>query len=292
MQRQARITAVILAASSYCSALAGVSVTTSYEYADISGYRTYDAMGFIWGSEPTSRSVPRISLHGKAHKLIEIGASYAFIGDLKGSGEAPTASIFPPPSPLAVVTPTLQVGVSYHHMIFPGSLTISEDTMVSWCYDIAASLKYYGVPLVFFLNGHWGNKTALALATRKIRNELGIKTISISYWDLYPDEHRNLVEDGEIPDHAAEFETSLGLALREDLVKKDWTRDPDAYSLTRKKMDLFLTADDQNPVFGSSKDGLLFGNPSKATREKGEKMIEVISDSIVSFLNDLLETYL
>jgi len=194
--------------------------------------------------------------------------------------------------PLAVVTPTLQVGVSYHHMIFPGSLTISEDTMVSWCYDIAGSLKYYGVPLVFFLNGHWGNKTALALATRKIRNELGIKTISISYWDLYPDEHRNLVEDGEIPDHAAEFETSLGLALREDLVKKNWTRDPDAYSLTRKKMDLFLTADDQNPVFGSSKDGLLFGNPSKATREKGEKMIEVISDSIVSFLNDLLETYL
>jgi creatinine amidohydrolase len=193
--------------------------------------------------------------------------------------------------PLAVVTPTLQVGVSYHHLIFPGSLTISEDTMVSWCYDIAASLKHHGVPLIFFLDGHWGNKTAMALATRKIRNGLNIKTISLCYWDLYPDEHRNLVEDGEIPDHAAEFETSLALAYREDLVKKDWKRPPGSYGLDRRTMELFLTADDQNPVFGHSKDGLMLGDPSKATREKGEKMFEVISDSVAKFLNDLLAAY-
>ncbi|MFQ5914000.1 MAG: creatininase family protein, partial [Nitrospinota bacterium] len=180
--------------------------------------------------------------------------------------------------PLAVVTPTMEVGVSYHHLLFPGSLTISEDTLVSWCHDMASSLKHHGIKLVFFLNGHWGNKTGLALATRKIRSEVDIKTIAISYWDLYPDEHRNIVEDGEIPDHAAEFETSLTMALREDLVKKDWKRDPKAYALDRKKTDLFLIADDQFPIFGSSKDGLIIGDPAKATRAKGEKMIEVISD--------------
>lgn len=194
--------------------------------------------------------------------------------------------------PLAIVTPTMQVGVSYHHLIFPGSLTISEDTLVSWCHDMASSLKHHGIPLVFFLNGHWGNKTALALATRKIRSELGIKTIAISYWDLYPQEHRNIVEDGEIPDHAAEFETSLTLALREELVRKDWRRDPQAYPLDRRKTDLFLIADDQFPIFGSSKDGLIIGNPAKATRPKGEKMIEVISEEVARFLQDLLATYL
>lgn len=193
--------------------------------------------------------------------------------------------------PLAVVTPTLEVGVSYHHLLFPGSLTISEDTLVSWCHDMAASLKHHGIKFVFFLNGHWGNKTALALATRKIRSELGIKAIAISYWDLYPDEHRNIVEDGEIPDHAAEFETSLTLALRQSLVKKDWRRDPHAYTLDRKKTELFLIADDQFPIFGSSKDGLIIGNPAKATRAKGKKMIEVISDEVAKFLKDLLATY-
>jgi len=106
MQRQTRITAVILVALSYYSAVAGVSVTASYEYADISGFRTYNALGFTWGSETTSRSVPRISLHGKLHQFIEIGASYAFIGNLKGSGVVSTGSrIFPPPGQLTVLFP-------------------------------------------------------------------------------------------------------------------------------------------------------------------------------------------
>ena len=85
--------------------MAGVSVTTSYEYASISGYRTYNAMGFISGSETTSRSVPRVSLHGELREFIEIGASYAFIGDLRASGLAPSNNIFPPLGPLAVNTP-------------------------------------------------------------------------------------------------------------------------------------------------------------------------------------------
>jgi creatinine amidohydrolase len=194
--------------------------------------------------------------------------------------------------PSAVVTPTMQVGVSYHHMLFPGSLTISEDTLVNWCYDIASSLKQYNLKLVFFLNGHWGNKTALALTTRKIRCSLDIKSISISYWDLYPAEYRYLVEDGRIPDHAGEFETSLTLALREELVRKDWRRDPQAYTMDPKKHQLFLTADDQFPIFGATKDGITFGNPVKATRVKGEKMIDLISDEVAKFLNDLLSTYI
>ncbi len=193
--------------------------------------------------------------------------------------------------PLAVVTPTMEVGVSHHHLIFPGSLTISEETLVGWCRDMAASLKHHGSELVFFLNGHWGNKTALALATRKIRSELDVKAIALCYWDLYPDEHRDIVEDGSIPDHAAEFETSLTLALREDLVQKGWRRDPDAYTEDPRMEALFRTADDLGGIFRTSKDGLIIGNPAKATRAKGEKMIEIISDEVAKFLNDLLETY-
>ncbi len=193
--------------------------------------------------------------------------------------------------PLAVVTPAMEVGVSHHHLLFPGSLTISEETLVAWCQDMAWSLKHNGIELVFFLNGHWGNKTSLALATRKIRTELDIKTIALCYWDLFPDEHRGIVEDGSIPDHAAEFETSLTLAFREGLVKKGWKRAPDAYTEDPKMEALFRTADDLGGIFRTSKDGLIIGDPAKATKEKGEKIIDVVSNEIVKFLRDLLETY-
>ena len=97
---------VILVVSSHYSAVAAVSVTTSYEYADISGFRTYNALNFTWGSETTSQDVPRISLHGKLHEFVELGASYAFIGHLKGSGVVPTgSSIFPPAGQLAILFP-------------------------------------------------------------------------------------------------------------------------------------------------------------------------------------------
>jgi len=193
--------------------------------------------------------------------------------------------------PKAVVTPTMQVGISHHHMVYPGSLTLSEETLMSWCYDIAKSLKHHGISFIFFLSGHWGNNATLAIATRKIREELDIKAIMLGYWELYPDEHRDIVEDGEIPDHGAEFETSLTLAVREDLVKKGWKRPPDSFVVDRRMWELFIKADDQNPLFGRSKDGLEYGNPLLATREKGEKMFEIISDEVAKFINDLLEAY-
>lgn len=193
--------------------------------------------------------------------------------------------------PKAIVTPTLQVGISYHHLLFSGSLTISEDTMIRWCHDIAESLKHHGIDFVFFLSGHWGNAAALKIATREIREKLNIKTITLGYWEVYPDEHRDIVEDGEIPDHGCEFETSLMMAVREELVKKNWRRPPDAYGLEKKMAYLFAAADEQNPIFGHSKDGLIFGNPEKATREKGEKMFDVISDEVAKFVNKLLAAY-
>jgi creatinine amidohydrolase/Fe(II)-dependent formamide hydrolase-like protein len=79
--------------------------------------------------------------------------------------------------------------------------------------------------------------------------------------------------------------------LREDLVKKGYDRPPDSFDLDKKMLLLFAAADEQNPIFGHSKDGLIIGNPFLATREKGEKMFEVISDEVAKFINDLLAAY-
>jgi creatinine amidohydrolase len=193
--------------------------------------------------------------------------------------------------PKALVAPYLPVGVSFHHMRFAGSLSIRENTLIEYAYDMAASFKHYGLDFVFFVNGHWGNKTPLAHATARIRRELGVRAMYLSYWDLYPKDKTNLIEDGEIPDHAGEFETAEIMHLRPDLVKKDWKRDPNAFTLDKRMYELLLTADDQFPLFGQTKDGIFYGNPAHATAEKGEKIIEYVSDEMVKFLDELLKTY-
>ena len=194
--------------------------------------------------------------------------------------------------PRAIVAPLLPVGVSFHHMRFPGSLTIRESTLIEYAIDMAYSFKHYGVDFVAFINGHWGNKTPLAHATAKIRRELGIKSLYISYWDVYPKEHASLIEDGEIPDHAGEFETSEIMSVRPDLVKKNrFKRRADAFTLDRKMYDLLLAADDQFPLFGQSKDGVFYGNPERSTAEKGSKIIELVSDGLAKFFEELFTTY-
>jgi len=153
MWRQARITAVILVASSYYSAVAGVSVTASYEYADISGYRTYNALGFTRGSETTSRSVPRISLHGKPHKFIEIGASYAFIGELRGSGAGTSGTIFPPPGQITVMVP-YDVEEDIHDLTFFAGVSLDLHPKVSL--SAGPELHYFKSRSVFTeTTGSW-----------------------------------------------------------------------------------------------------------------------------------------
>ncbi len=75
--------------------------------------------------------------------------------------------------PRALVTPPLPFGVSYHHLGFPGTLTLSPDTFVAVLLDLAKSLRHHGVRRLFILDGHAGNRGVLDVVTTKLRFELG-----------------------------------------------------------------------------------------------------------------------
>ncbi|MCZ8149538.1 MAG: creatininase family protein, partial [Roseomonas sp.] len=47
--------------------------------------------------------------------------------------------------PEAVVLPPLPYGLSRHHMGFPGTITLSEETFLGCCVDVARSMKAHGV---------------------------------------------------------------------------------------------------------------------------------------------------
>jgi creatinine amidohydrolase len=66
--------------------------------------------------------------------------------------------------PEAVVLPPLPYGLSRHHMGFPGTITLSEETFLGCCVDVARSMKAHGVTHLLLVNGHNGNTTALAVA--------------------------------------------------------------------------------------------------------------------------------
>jgi creatinine amidohydrolase len=68
----------------------------------------------------------------------------------------------------AAVAPTIAIGMSQHHMAFPGSLTLKPSTLLQVVRDVVESLARHGFDHVYFLNGHGGNIATLQAAFSEI----------------------------------------------------------------------------------------------------------------------------
>jgi creatinine amidohydrolase len=68
----------------------------------------------------------------------------------------------------AAVAPPLAVGMSQHHMAFPGSITLKPSTLLQVVRDVVESLARHGFDHVYFLNGHGGNIATLQSAFSEI----------------------------------------------------------------------------------------------------------------------------
>ena len=65
--------------------------------------------------------------------------------------------------PLLALAPTLSYGLSEHHMHFAGSTTLSPQTFMNVCIEVATNFARHGIGRFFFMNGHGGNEAALRL---------------------------------------------------------------------------------------------------------------------------------
>ena len=122
--------------------------------------------------------------------------------------------------PRAVVAPPLPFGVSYHHMKFPGTMTLSPETFQAVVLEVVESLRQHGVERFFVVDGHAGNQGALDVLMTKLRFQMGIKAAYLFYFTIVDD----LMREGAQTErwgHACEIETSMGLALQPDIVRAE-----------------------------------------------------------------------
>ncbi|MEQ4539078.1 creatininase family protein [Billgrantia desiderata] len=76
--------------------------------------------------------------------------------------------------PQVLVTPTVNMGVSPHHLNFPGTISLRPETLLAVLRDMVVSLKRHGIDKVLFLNSHGGNQGTLGLACASFAQELEV----------------------------------------------------------------------------------------------------------------------
>jgi creatinine amidohydrolase len=109
-----------------------------------------------------------------------------------------------------LVGPTINLGASWYHMDFPGTVSLDADLFVQVVRAVHRSLHAHGFGNVIFLNGHGGNIAPLNHAINLIRAETGAPVYHVTYADLVPD-LTGTTDDCLV--HAGQVETSICLAV-------------------------------------------------------------------------------
>ena len=192
----------------------------------------------------------------------------------------------------ALFLPSQHIGLSPEHANFPGTLTLSSETLLRLWHDIGAGVARAGVRKLVLFNAHGGHVGAMDIVARELRAAHGLIVYGVSWFNLplgeagtqfSADEHRFGV-------HAGEIETSMMLALAPDQVAMQAARDFGSASRAR-------AAD--YPILGNGRSAKLgwamedynaegaAGNAAAATATKGQTVVDAAARSLAALLAEI-----
>ncbi len=178
--------------------------------------------------------------------------------------------------------PLMWLGNSHHHLDFSGTLSSSPRNYLDLLSDLMENAISQGFRRIVFINGHGGNDVPAKQATFEVRqkyaNRSDLLLLMTTYWGLGVEPWK---EDASIVQremgHACEWETSMVMSIRPDLVGDYQELIPvDPGNPFRPGVRAWKTADRTAPGY--------IGIPDAASRSKGDVLLRLFSDALVEWL--------
>jgi creatinine amidohydrolase len=175
-----------------------------------------------------------------------------------------------------LIAPPIHYGVCTSTSQHPGTIDITPETLRRITLDIVRSAYRKGMRNFILVSGHGGglHMSAIKEVAEVLVNEL--KRVKIAVLTPYDSLWKELAElaDTENDSHAGEMETSMVLALRPELVKG---RSKEEYPKFPKP----LVVKEKLKYWP----GGVWGNPKKASAEKGDKAVKLILKKLVEIVD-------
>lgn len=191
----------------------------------------------------------------------------------------------------ALILPTMSVGKSNEHSAFPGTLTLSAETLGRVWYEICESAYRAGIRKVLFVNSHGGQPQVMEIVCRQLRVDLGMFAVS-SQWSRFTD-LSDLFSDDERKHgiHAGEVETSVMRYLHPDLV--DMSLAEDFVPLSKQLVEEYdmLMTEGGAVGFGWQAQDIhpsgACGNAALADVERGRISVERAADRLIKLIGEI-----
>ncbi|SRR5690606_37418077 len=187
-----------------------------------------------------------------------------------------------------LLTPTLWLGASDHHLDFPGTISVPNTVYVEIIKSVARSLVRAGFRRIFFLNGHGGNVAPGETAITEVANSFDDCDEALialgSYWAIAGQAMKAETHGMTQPTltHACEYETSMMLALHGHLVRMDL-----AHGHTHGRVPASPGVRVAGRFHRMTASGAL-DTPEFATAEKGESLLSAIVEEVAACVEQML----
>jgi creatinine amidohydrolase len=183
-------------------------------------------------------------------------------------------------------TPLMWLGNSHHHMDFKGTISASPRVYIDLLHDLAEDMLHHGFKRLLFVNGHGGNiipgRQAIFEMRQRHRDRTDLLLLFASYWDFGKlDFEKHQLFQKQVQ-HACEYETSMMLRLRPELVAGDI-----------KKLQTIEAGFGYEPAYrgwttNDRSDTGHIGSPQFATAEKGEYLFSTYAGGVAEFLEKVI----
>jgi len=191
-----------------------------------------------------------------------------------------------------VLTPPLWLGLSPHHMDFPGTLTLSTDLWMGVVRALCSSLAEQGMQRILLVNGHGGNAAAAVAAAHEAGHALAgrARVAAVTYFQLLQERQHDVRRSRSGgTGHAGEFETSLMLAVRPALVDMAAARPTYPEGTTpHLRTDLFEPSSVATyRSFASLSPTGTLGDPTLATPDAGRRALDIAADALAAVIEEM-----
>ena len=192
-----------------------------------------------------------------------------------------------------LVLPTQQVGSSNEHARFPGTLSLSAETLIRVWSEIGAGVAFSGIRKLLLFNAHGGQVGVMDIVARALRERHDMIVFCSNWYGMPmgPEvEARFGAHEHRFGIHGGDIETSMMLALQPHWVDMALAEDFHSTSQVRAA---------QYPILGNGKSAKFgwqtqdynpqgaVGNAAAATADKGRALIAASARQLALLLAEM-----
>jgi creatinine amidohydrolase len=189
----------------------------------------------------------------------------------------------------AYALPCLYYGKSNEHSGFPGTISLSAETLLSVIKEVALSIYRSGFRKLVLMNSHGGQPQIMEIAARDLHQEhLDLAVFPLFTWRV-PHTASDLLtaKEQEYGIHAGDAETSIMLSLLPEQVQMERAVKEYPQGLPENSL---LDMEGKLPFAWLTKElstSGVMGDATAATKEKGDRILQSVADGWVRVIQDI-----